>query len=73
MAHCGTQVARAYERIGNAKAKVGDLAGAIEAYDKSLVESHNDKVRRCCSDEAHDTGLMTSCRRGACHRAEWAH
>ena len=73
MAHCGTQVARAYERIGNAKAKVGDLAGAIEAYDKSLVESHNDKVRRRCSDEAHDTGLMTSCRRGACHRAERAH
>jgi len=43
-------VARAYERIGNAKAKVGDLAGAIEAYDRSLVESHNDKVYKTKQD-----------------------
>jgi len=37
-------IARAYARIGNAFAKKAELSNAIEAYEKSLLEAHDDKV-----------------------------
>jgi stress-induced-phosphoprotein 1 len=37
--------ARAYERLGNAYVKLNDYDKAIEAYERSLLEENNDKVR----------------------------
>lgn len=39
-----TTIAKIFARIGNALHKKGDLAGAVEAYDSSLMESHSDDV-----------------------------
>lgn len=40
--------AKAWARIGNAEQKRGNLAGAIEAYDSSLLESHTEDVYEKC-------------------------
>ncbi|KAK4537896.1 hypothetical protein CDCA_CDCA14G3921 [Cyanidium caldarium] len=37
-------VARAYARMGNAHEHLNDLAAAIDAYEKSLLEHHDDRV-----------------------------
>ena len=37
-------ISKIFARIGNALHKKGDLAGAVEAYDKSLMEHHSDEV-----------------------------
>lgn len=37
-------IARAYGRIGTARARAGDLSGAIEAFESSLVESNDYKI-----------------------------
>lgn len=39
-------ISRAYSRMGNAYLKKEDYDSAIEAYQKSLVEFHDDKVQR---------------------------
>ena len=36
--------AKIFSRLGNAEHKRGNLAAAIEAYDKSLMEHHSDDV-----------------------------
>ena len=37
-------LAKAYARIGNANVRKGDFPAAIEAYERSLMESHSDDV-----------------------------
>lgn len=38
-------IARTYERLGNAYAAQNNLAQAIDSYERSLLEEHNDKIR----------------------------
>jgi len=37
-------IAKAFARIGNCQVEQGDLAAALESYDQSLMENHDDKV-----------------------------
>jgi stress-induced-phosphoprotein 1 len=43
-------IARAYARMGNAYAKKQDYDKAIECYEKSLLEYHDDKVYSKCNE-----------------------
>ncbi|GJQ15201.1 hypothetical protein GpartN1_g6992.t1 [Galdieria partita] len=43
-------IARAYARMGNAYAKKQDYDKAIECYEKSLLEYHDDKIQSKCNE-----------------------